>query len=101
MELDPKTQLNDNSTPGTVPPLLPAIEATVPPPFIADTPEALQSDSVAKVSSLRQPLAVLLNLCLGLFLADGLVSLLDDSLILLFGIHFVTGFRGIVALLTL
>jgi hypothetical protein len=101
MEWDPKTQPNDNSTPGTVPPLLPAIEATVPPPFIADTPEALQSDSVAKVSSLRQPLAVLLNLFLGLFLADGLVALLDDSLILLFGIHFVTGFRGIVALLTL
>jgi len=46
----------------------------------------------------RQLLALLLSLCLGLFLADGLVSLADDSLILLFDIHLLTGLRGMVFL---
>jgi len=42
--------------------------------------------------------AILLSLCLGLFLADGVVSLVDDSLILQFDIHLLTVVRGIVFL---
>jgi hypothetical protein len=44
----------------------------------------------------RQALAVLLNLCLLLFLVDGGVCLLDDSLSLLFNVQFLNGIRGIV-----
>jgi hypothetical protein len=43
---------------------------------------------------LRQFLAILLSLCLGLFLADAIVSLLDDSLILCFDVHVLTAIRG-------
>ena len=46
-------------------------------------------------------LAILLSVCLGLFLADAVVSLLDDSLIILFGNHLLTGTRGIVCLLAM
>jgi hypothetical protein len=49
---------------------------------------------------MHQALAVILSLCLGLFLADAVVSLLDDSLILLTGGSLVSGLRGIVGLLT-
>ncbi|TAK95286.1 MAG: hypothetical protein EPO07_15670 [Verrucomicrobia bacterium] len=41
-------------------------------------------------------LAVLLSLCLALFLADGVVSLLDDSLILFLGVRPLTALRGLV-----
>jgi len=44
----------------------------------------------------RQVLAFLLSLCLGLFLADAVVSLADDSLILLFGLRVLAVVRGIV-----
>jgi hypothetical protein len=43
----------------------------------------------------------LLNLCLGLFLADAVVSLLDDSLILLIGPHPLSAIRWILSTLTL
>jgi hypothetical protein len=43
---------------------------------------------------LRQLLAILLSLCLGLFLADAVVSLLDDSLILCFDVHVLAAIRG-------
>lgn len=43
-------------------------------------------------------LAILLSLCLGLFLADGLVSLADDSLKLFFGLNFLTLPRALVGL---
>jgi hypothetical protein len=46
----------------------------------------------------RKLLAILLSVCLGLFLADGVVSLLDDSLALLFGVHLLTWIRGVVCL---
>ena len=36
---------------------------------------------------MRNLLTILLSLCLGLFLVDAAVSLIDDSLILIFGIH--------------
>lgn len=41
--------------------------------------------------------ANLLSLCLALFLVDAVVSVLDDSLILLFGLHIFSLFRGLVA----
>src|SRR6185503_19323748 len=53
---------------------------------------------VRKSRSMRQLLAILLSLGLGLFLADGVVSLVDDSLILFFDIHLLTMIRGMVFL---
>jgi hypothetical protein len=44
----------------------------------------------------RQLLSLLLSLCLGLFLADAVFSLLDDSLILLLGTHLLTMIRMVV-----
>jgi hypothetical protein len=44
----------------------------------------------------QQVLAFLLSLCLGLFLADAVVSLVDDSLILLFDLRVLTVVRGTV-----
>jgi len=49
---------------------------------------------------MRQPITILLSLCFGLFLADAMVSLLDDSLILLFDIRVLEGLRGIVFVFT-
>jgi hypothetical protein len=51
--------------------------------------------------SLRQLLVVLLSLCLGLFLLDAVVSLIDDSLILFFDTHVLTGIRGTLFLFSL
>lgn len=42
--------------------------------------------------------SILLNLCLGLFLADAVVSLMDSTLILFFGIHLLSVIQGIVCL---
>jgi len=56
------------------------------PPVIRDLPPK----PAEKPSSFRQLVAVLLSLCLGLFLAGGVVSLLDDSLVLLFGLYLLT-----------
>jgi len=42
--------------------------------------------------------AILLSACLGFFLADAAISLLDDTLILLFGAHLLAGLRGMVCL---
>ncbi|HEY9171210.1 MAG TPA: hypothetical protein VI136_02895 [Verrucomicrobiae bacterium] len=49
----------------------------------------------------RQVLAILLSLCLALFLADAVVSLVDDSLILFFGLHWLAPIRGVVFLLAI
>jgi len=43
-------------------------------------------------------LSILLSLCLGLFLVDAVASLVDDSLIVFFGIHLLAGMRGMVFL---
>jgi hypothetical protein len=70
--------------------------------------QAANLDSSALVSgqerskpshSLRQFLAVLLSLCLALFLVDATISLIDDSLILIFGLHALSAMRGMVGLL--
>jgi hypothetical protein len=55
-------------------------------------------------SLFRQLLMILLSLCLGLYLADAIVSVADSSLILFFGIHALTGLEmciGIISFLLL
>jgi hypothetical protein len=49
----------------------------------------------------RQFFAILLSLCLALFLVDAVVSLVDDSLVLFFGLHAFSVVRGLVGLLAL
>jgi hypothetical protein len=61
-----------------------------PPPIIGLSPPAPAS----RPAPLRQLLATLLSLCLGLFLADAIISLLDDSLILLADLHLLTLVRS-------
>ena len=65
----------------------PSVPAT-PPPVIGAPP--------CKSPPPRQLLAVILNLCLGLFLADGIISLADDSLNLFFNSHFLATIRALV-----
>ena len=84
--------LDDNPQSGNAPPPLP----TLAPPVIGVSPAP--SQPVRKSGSVRQVLAILLSLCLGLFLADAVVSLVDDSLIVFFHIHFLTVIRGMVFL---
>jgi len=48
-------------------------------------------------SSLRSLIVILLNLCLGLFLADAAMSLMDDTLIVLFNVHILSAFRSLAA----
>ena len=49
---------------------------------------------------MRQLIAILLSLGLGLFLADAVISLADDSLILFFNFHVLAGLRGIIFFFT-
>jgi hypothetical protein len=53
-------------------------------------PPALSQPANPQSGSGRQMLAVLLSLCLALFVASGFVSLADDSLVLLFRFHLLT-----------
>src|ERR1017187_8327419 len=71
-----------------------------PPPSGADAPLPPGPEPAHHPGIVRQLLSLLLSLCLGLFLADAVVSLLDDSLILLFGTHLLTAVRGIVGLIS-
>jgi len=63
-----------------------------------NVPPRLLAESKPKSGSGRYLLAILLNLFLGLFLADAIVSLADDSLILLFNLHLFAGTRAMVCL---
>ena len=95
MQPDPETpSLNDNLPSGKPPPPV----GSALPPLIADT---LPPQPAPKPSAGRQVLAILLSVCLGLFLADAVISLLDDSLIILFDSHILAGTRGIVFLLAM
>src|SRR5712691_9074144 len=101
MPPDPNTESsNDNAQTGSAPPLLPVAPPPVtpvtgpPPPLAASSSPSLPSKTNRQPSPLRQLLVILLNVCLGLFLADAVVSLVDDSLILFFGIHLLAGIRG-------
>jgi hypothetical protein len=94
----------DNLQTGSVPPPLSASEPPVNgvlPPMVAGSARPLPAELVRKAEPVRQILALLLSLCLGLFLADAVVSLADDSLILLAGTHVLTVMRGMVCLLAM
>jgi len=99
---DPKTpSFNDQPQASRVPPLLPATQPPAtgaPPALVAASPPALPPKSTRPCSPGRQLLAILLSLFLGLFLVDAVVSLVDDSLILFFGIDLLTPIRGMVFL---
>ena len=71
---------------------------SAPPPRVAGSPPPLPPEPSRRSWLVRQVLAILLSLCLGLFLADGVVSLVDDSLIIFFDIHLLTVIRGVVFL---
>ncbi len=89
-----------NRSSGSVPPPLPASQLSpigAPPPVIAGPlppPPITTSDA----SFLRRTLAILLSMGLGLFLADGFVSLADDSLVLFFDSHVLTLLRSVMGL---
>ena len=61
-------------------------------------PPALSPQSNPKSGSTRHLFAILLSLCLGLFLVDAVVSFADDSLILLGGLHPLSTLRGLTAI---
>lgn len=86
----------NNPQAGSVPTPSPASEPPVigaSPPFIAASPPPLPPQANRKSVSVRNLLAILLSLCLGLFLADAVVSLSDDSLILFFHLHLLSLIR--------
>jgi hypothetical protein len=89
----PKVPSAANGLPsdGAPPPLTPA------PPVIANPPPKLDGKS----SPWRKPATILLSLFLGFFLASGLVSVLDDSCVLLLGNQLFTAISGILTLITL
>ncbi len=99
MQPDPNIPSSkDNRQAGSFPPLLPASE----PPMIgaaptlpATSPPPLPQDPNRKCLPVGKMFAFLLSLCLGFFLADAVVCLVDDSLILLFDLHVLTVIRGI------
>src|ERR1039457_2026023 len=71
------------------------------PPPPDSVPPLLSPESKHKSGPRRQFFAILLSLCLALFLIDAVVSLVDDSLILFFGLHVFSVIRGLVAILAL
>lgn len=87
---------NDQPQTGSVPPPLP----NIPPPVIAISPPP-PPELNCKPSPLRQLLAILLSACLGLFLADAIISLVDDTAALWSGVHILLGLRMVVSLLAL
>jgi hypothetical protein len=78
----------------------PPITGTPPQSAVSLLPP-LQPEPAPSPGITRQLLAVLLSLCLVLFLADAAISLVDDSLGLWFGLHFLKAVRGMVALIVL
>lgn len=64
-------------------------------------PPPILPESKPKSGSGRHLLVILLNLFLALFLASGFVSLMDDSLVLLFGLHLLTVMNGILTFIAM
>jgi hypothetical protein len=62
----------------------------------ASTPPVL-TESKSKSGPMPQLFAILLSLCLGLFLADAFISLADASLILFCGLHTLSAASGLVS----
>ena len=105
MQPDPKSNSSkDKPETSAIPPILPPSESAgvgALPPLTPASPPPLPIDTTRKSWSVEQILTILLNLCLGLFLADAVVSLVDDSLILFFDVHVLTVLRGTVFLFAL
>ncbi len=94
MQPTPELPLSTSNSPtNVVPPPRPD-----PPPLAHVTPPL---EPKPQSTFLRQPLVVLLSLCLGCFLADAAISLLDDTLRLFFQVQILSGLRGIVFVATL
>jgi hypothetical protein len=97
---DPKIPpFENNPQAGSMPPPLPASEPPVlsgPPPLAGASPPPLPAGTSRKSESARKVLAILLSLCLGLFLADAVISFLDDSLIGFLNLDVLSAFRGFV-----
>jgi len=64
---------------------------------VAGSPPPPPLPPAGKTSSLRPLIVILLSLCLGLFLVDAAMSLMDDTLIVLFDVHVLSAFRGLTA----
>jgi hypothetical protein len=77
------------------------VQTTAPTRQRCNLPPPLPPEPGRKSGPVRQLLAILLSVCLGLFLADAVVSLVDDSLILFFGVHLLSGIRGVVCLFSM
>ena len=73
-------------------------EGNLPPP-LASVPPLLAPASSG--SSVRPLLSTLLSLCLGFFIADALISVADDVSMVFLNVHFLAGFRLVVALFAL
>jgi len=65
-----------------------------PPPLAAEPPSSLPPP---QPNSLPKTLAILLSLYLGLFLADAVVSLVNDSLAIIFKVQLLGAIRGLLA----
>jgi hypothetical protein len=70
-----------------------------PPPAPTEAPPILPPP--AKKNSGRRLLALLLSFCLGLFLFDAIISVIDDALIFTTGVHGLSLLRGLVSFATL
>jgi len=69
-----------------------------PPPLPGASPPPLPTESGSTPAPMRHAFAVLLSLGLGLFLAEGVFSLLDDSLILFLNLHALSPIRSLMSL---
>lgn len=69
------------------------------PPVIANVLPPVSPEADRKSGAMRQFLAIVLNLCLALFLVDAVASLADDSLILFGGLHPLTTIRTLTSIL--
>src|SRR5690348_10369247 len=70
---------------------------TPPPFFTAEPPPFLPAES----TPLRRAFAVVLSLCLILFVADAAVSMIDDCLIVFLHVHLISFERGLLAILSM
>src|SRR2546423_15082547 len=95
--IEPRTETPGSIAAAAAPPLIGAT-----PPLITPEPHGQTATKPGTGSgSLRKPIAILLSACLGLFLADAAVSLLDDSLMLFSGLHLFGGLPGLIFLFSM
>jgi hypothetical protein len=78
-----------------------ALPESQPPVIIPPLLSPPELEPTQQPGAVRQIFAMLLSFFLGLFLADAVVSLADDSLILWFGVHVLTVVRGLVSFFAL